>query len=41
VTLTADRMVSWDRGVDAGGRQVWGAERGGYVFDRVERPPEE
>jgi hypothetical protein len=32
VVLSADRMVSWDRGWDADGRQVWGAERGGYVF---------
>lgn len=38
VILTADRMVSWDRGFDAAGVQVWGAVKGGYVFDRVAEP---
>jgi CpeT protein len=32
VVLSADRMVSWDRGWDAEGQQAWGAEKGGYVF---------
>jgi len=32
VVLTKDRMVSWDRGWDAAGKQAWGAELGGYVF---------
>lgn len=32
VVLSADRMVSWDRGWNADGVQVWGAEKGGYVF---------
>jgi len=27
-------IVSWDRGFDASGRQVWGATKGGYVFRR-------
>lgn len=35
VVIRADRMVSWDRGFDAEGRQVWGAETGGYVFDKL------
>jgi hypothetical protein len=35
VELTADRLTSWDRGFEAEGRQVWGAEAGPYVFDRV------
>ncbi len=39
VTLTADRLLSWDRGFDAAGEQVWGAVTGGYVFDRVAEPP--
>lgn len=34
VTLQPDRMVSWDRGFDGQGRQVWGATGGGYVFQR-------
>ena len=35
VTLGADRLVSWDRGFDETGEQVWGATKGGYVFDRL------
>ncbi len=34
VTLRADRLMSWDRGYDAGGNQVWGARDAGYVFER-------
>jgi CpeT protein len=26
---------TWDRGYDEAGEQVWGAESGGYVFDKV------
>lgn len=32
VVITADKLVSWDRGWDATGKQVWGAETGGYIF---------
>lgn len=32
VVLTKDRLVSWDRGWNKAGVQVWGAELGGYVF---------
>lgn len=38
-TIKPDRMISWDRGFDAQGKQVWGAEAGGYVFMRVEPAP--
>ena len=34
VTLTPQGIRSWDRGYDASGAQVWGAEKGPYVFDR-------
>lgn len=34
VTVTAGQLVSWDRGFDADGQQVWGAETGGYRFVR-------
>jgi CpeT protein len=34
VTITKNRIVSWDRGFDAQGEQVWGATEGGYVFKR-------
>jgi hypothetical protein len=32
VTITKDALLSWDRGFDATGKQVWGAEKGGYEF---------
>jgi CpeT protein len=35
ITITADRVVSWDRGFDAEDNHVWGAEKGGYVFMKV------
>ncbi|MBK7943219.1 MAG: chromophore lyase CpcT/CpeT [Flavobacteriales bacterium] len=35
VTLLPDRMISWDRGYNAAGAQVWGAEKGGYVFIKL------
>jgi hypothetical protein len=28
-------MLSWDRGFDEQGQQVWGAEAGAYVFLKV------
>ncbi len=37
VEIYADRMISWDRGFDAAGKQVWGATRGGYVFKKIVR----
>jgi hypothetical protein len=35
VLITADGMISWDRGFAADGTQVWGSTKGGYVFDRI------
>jgi hypothetical protein len=35
-TITAEGLITWDRGYDADARQVWGATKGGYVFKRVE-----
>ena len=32
VTIEATRMVSWDRGFNEVGEQVWGATGGGYLF---------
>lgn len=32
VTLTPDRIESWDRGFDKAGKQVWGATKGPYIF---------
>jgi hypothetical protein len=36
VRIDARGMSSWDRGFDAQGHQVWGAEKGGYRFERLE-----
>ncbi|GAB5526683.1 MAG: chromophore lyase CpcT/CpeT [Roseivirga sp.] len=35
VTISADRIESWDQGFDSHDEQVWGAEKGGYVFDKL------
>jgi len=32
VTVKSDRILSWDRGFDKDGNQIWGAEKGGYIF---------
>ncbi len=32
VSLGPQTLISWDRGFDANGVQVWGATKGGYVF---------
>ncbi len=33
--INARQMISWDGGYDRGGKQVWGATMGGYVFSKV------
>ena len=35
VTIDKDKIVSWDQGFDEDGKQVWGATKAGYVFDRI------
>ena len=32
VTIMNDKLLSWDQGFDADGKQVWGATKGGYIF---------
>lgn len=32
VTVRPDRLISWDRGWNEAGEQVWGATKGGYIF---------
>ncbi|HYD01206.1 MAG TPA: chromophore lyase CpcT/CpeT [Phycisphaerales bacterium] len=32
VVITPDQLVSWDRGFDDAGKQVWGATQSGYIF---------
>lgn len=36
VTITQDKIESWDQGFDAEGNQVWGAEKGGYIFNKLQ-----
>lgn len=35
VMITKDKMISWDRGSDNKGVQVWGAVKGGYIFKKI------
>lgn len=35
VTITEGKLVSWDQGFDHSGKQVWGAEKGGYIFEKL------
>jgi len=34
VMIDKDKMISWDRGFDENGNQVWGATDGGYIFKK-------
>lgn len=36
VRVEKDKIISWDQGFDEKGVQVWGATKGGYVFERKE-----
>jgi len=35
VEIFENKIISWDRGFDAEGNYVWGAKKGGYVFEKV------
>jgi CpeT protein len=35
IVINEQQMISWDRGYDRGGKQVWGATMGGYVFTKL------
>lgn len=37
VAITESEMVSWDRGFDSEGGQVWGATKGGYIFRKLQQ----
>ena len=41
VVVGRDALSSWDRGYDAEGEQVWGAEAGPYVFEKLSPDPPE
>ncbi|MBE0572115.1 MAG: chromophore lyase CpcT/CpeT [Ignavibacteriaceae bacterium] len=34
VMIDKDKMITWDRGFDENGNQVWGATEGGYIFKK-------
>lgn len=42
-TILPDRLITWDRGYNEKGEQVWGATKGGYEFRRIDdediKPP--
>lgn len=35
VTVLPNQILSWDQGFDKEGKQVWGAEKAGYIFDKI------
>lgn len=35
VEICKDKIVSWDRGYDASGKQVWGSNNGAYIFQKL------
>jgi hypothetical protein len=39
VRITPNALMSWDRGYDSTGTQVWGAEKGGYIFTKLKDYP--
>jgi len=34
VKIHSNKLKSWDRGFSKDGKQVWGAEKGAYIFDK-------
>jgi hypothetical protein len=36
VEVLEDKIISWDRGFDADGNYVWGAEKGAYIFNKLD-----
>ena len=39
VSVYKDKIISWDRGFNAEGEQVWGATKQGYIFRKVVKTP--
>lgn len=35
VVIDKEQLYSWDRGWDAMNKQVWGAKKGGYLFEKI------
>jgi len=36
VEILSDKIISWDRGFDDKDEHIWGAEKGGYVFNKLD-----
>lgn len=36
VEIFVDKIISWDRGFDSEGNHIWGAEKGGYIFNKLD-----
>jgi len=35
VEILDQKIISWDRGFDDKGEHIWGAEKGGYIFEKL------
>lgn len=35
VTVLENKLISWDKGFDKDDKQVWGAEKGAYIFEKI------
>ncbi|OIQ28159.1 MAG: hypothetical protein BM564_10560 [Bacteroidetes bacterium MedPE-SWsnd-G2] len=35
VSIKPNQVMSWDRGFDKDGNYVWGAQKGGYIFNKI------
>ncbi len=35
VEIKKGQIISWDRGFDAEDKHIWGAEKGGYIFNQI------
>nr|WP_321225102.1 chromophore lyase CpcT/CpeT [uncultured Psychroserpens sp.] len=36
VEIMEDKIISWDRGFDDRDEHIWGAEKGGYIFNKID-----
>ncbi len=36
VEILEDKIISWDRGFNDKGEHIWGAEKGGYIFNKID-----
>ena len=36
VEIFSDKIISWDRGFDDKDEHIWGAEKGGYIFNKLD-----